>query len=139
MKDYKQNEIVYHKEEALDIANEMAEKVGELYELWQELERLGYSDYKIEQELAQGYMGDTLRNQIEELPEILEKVADEDEVEDADSENERITEKFFEMLDEKKTFEEIKKATGVLEVELDENQEVLTIHYPNGEIISHWV
>ena len=84
MRDFKQNEIVYHKEEALDIANEMAEKVGELYELWQELERLGYSDYKIEQELAQGYMGDTLRNQIDELPEILEKVADEDEVEDED-------------------------------------------------------
>lgn len=84
MRDFKQNEIVYHKEEALDIANEMAEKVGELYELWQELERLGYSDYKIEQELAQGYIGDTLRNQIDELPEILEKVADEDEVEDED-------------------------------------------------------
>jgi len=84
MRDFKQNEIVYHKEEALDIANEMAEKVGELYELWQELERLGYSDYKIEQELAQGYMGDTLRNQIDELPERLEKVADEDEVEDED-------------------------------------------------------
>lgn len=81
MKDYKQNEIVFNKEEALDIANEMTEVVGQLCELYIELERLGYQDWKLEQELSQGYMGDTFRNMIDELPEKIENMEDEDEVE----------------------------------------------------------
>ena len=50
-----------------------------------------------------------------------------------------ITEIFFDMLSDKKTFKEIQKATGILKVEEDESQEIITIHYPNGEIISHWI
>lgn len=50
-----------------------------------------------------------------------------------------ITEIFFDMLAEKKTFEEIQKATGILKVVEDKSQTIITIYYPNGEIISHWV
>jgi len=53
--------------------------------------------------------------------------------------NDVITEIFFDMLAEKKSFEEIQKETGLLKVEEDESQTVLTLYYPNGEIISHWV
>jgi hypothetical protein len=53
--------------------------------------------------------------------------------------NDEITEMFFDMLAEKKGIEEIKEKTGILKVEEDESQTVLTIHYPNGDIISHWV
>ena len=60
------------KEEMLDVANEMIEKMGEIAGLYEELVRLGHEDYKIGQELEQGYVGDTLRNLIEELPEEIE-------------------------------------------------------------------
>ena len=53
--------------------------------------------------------------------------------------NDVITEIFFDMLAEKKSFEEIQKETGLLKVEEDESQTVLTLYYPNGEIVSHWV
>lgn len=53
--------------------------------------------------------------------------------------SEEITEIFFDMLAEKKEWEEIQKATGLLKVEEDESQTILTLYYPNGEIISHWV
>jgi hypothetical protein len=51
--------------------------------------------------------------------------------------NEQINEIFFDMLSEKKTFKEIKKRTGIKRIETNDN--VITLHYPNGEIISHWV
>ncbi len=87
----------------------------------------------------------SLKRVIGETEKLLENIRDiewkyaDSEIEDTDEENERITEKFFEMLDEKKTFEEIKEATGVSEIEVDENEHIITIHYPNGEIISHWL
>jgi len=81
MKDYKQNEIIFHKEEALEIADEMCEVIGNLCGLYEQLESLGYEDYKIEQELKQGYMGDTLRNLVDELPERIQREVDEEELE----------------------------------------------------------
>ncbi len=53
--------------------------------------------------------------------------------------NDQIDEIFFDMLAENKSFEEIQEATGILKVEEDESQTVITIYYPNGDIISHWV
>lgn len=53
--------------------------------------------------------------------------------------NDVITEIFFDMLAEKKSFEEIQEETGLLNVVEDESQTILTLYYPNGEIISHWV
>lgn len=50
-----------------------------------------------------------------------------------------ITELFFDMSEQGKTFEEIQKATGILKVVEDESQTIITIYYPKGEIISHWV
>lgn len=50
-----------------------------------------------------------------------------------------ITELFFDMLAEDIAIKEIQKATGLLKVEEDESQTVLTLYYPNGDIISHWV
>lgn len=86
MKNYKQNEMVVDKGEALEIAEEMSRTLGQLEELYRELERLGYEDYRIEQDIVSGYMGDTLYNLIDELPEKLEKVIDENEVDGYDHE-----------------------------------------------------
>lgn len=51
--------------------------------------------------------------------------------------NDVITEVFFNMLAEEKTAREIKKATGIKKIEPEER--IVTIYYPNGEIISHWL
>lgn len=54
-----------------------------------------------------------------------------------------ITEIVLDMLSEGKDFEEVKKKTGVLNIEEDKSPDgettVITIHYPDGETISHWV
>ena len=56
---------------------------------------------------------------------------------------EEITEIFFDLSEQGKTLEEIQEITGIkkIEVEIDyeENPTIITIHYPNGEIVSHWV
>lgn len=53
--------------------------------------------------------------------------------------NDEIDEIFFDMLAEEKTYKEIKKATGIKKIEQDESGQVVTIYYPNGDIVSHWV
>lgn len=54
-----------------------------------------------------------------------------------------ITEIVLNMLSEGKTFKEVREKTGVLSIEEDTTPDgettVITIHYPNGDIISHWV
>ncbi len=53
------------------------------------------------------------------------------------------TEIVLNMLSEGKTFKEVREKTGILSIEEDTSPDgettVITIHYPNGEIISHWV
>lgn len=46
---------------------------------------------------------------------------------------------YFNMLAEEKTYKEIKKATGIKKIEQDEGGQVVTLYYPNGDIVSHWV
>lgn len=80
-----------------------------------------------------------LESLIEYQKEGWEGLVIEDENYEEYDTNDVITEIFFDMLAEEKSFEEIQKATGILKVEEDESQTVLTLHYPNGEIVSHWV
>ena len=43
------------------------------------------------------------------------------------------------IIEEGKSPEEAMKITGIKKVEEDSSGQVITIYYPDGEIISHWV
>ena len=57
--------------------------------------------------------------------------------------NEEITEKFFDMLAKGEEEKEVTKKLGIKKVETDvdcdEIPNIITIYYPDGAIISHWV
>jgi hypothetical protein len=51
-----------------------------------------------------------------------------------------ITDMYFSLIiEEGKSPEEAMKITGIKKVEEDSSGQVITIYYPDGEIISHWV
>ena len=60
-----------------------------------------------------------------------------------DTQEEKITNKVFDMLGNYSSIEETIKAIGVKGIEVDKDEfdldTIITIHYQDGQIISHWV
>lgn len=103
------------------------------------------SGLEIWQEISDEYPECTGWDSKEEIEkELFEDVEEDEDISSygihlVGDETDFITGLFFDLSKQGKTFEEIQKATGIKKVEEDESQTVITIHYPSGEIISHWV
>lgn len=92
--------LIENKEEALDLAHELQEKLGELASLYEELEDYGYDDYKIKQEISGSYVGDTLSNLINDLEESIEQRVNElEEEKEAEEQEKKELEEKFEVVD----------------------------------------
>jgi hypothetical protein len=55
------------------------------------------------------------------------------------AENDKLTEAVFNELEKGLCFERVAENTGVKKIEIDDDCTVVTIYYPDGEIVSHWV